>query len=144
MGRRRTAAHNVQPINPDVTELDLRFERESTPLPRSLEIEAIVQLGRERADLSPAHPASAVLYVAVRLLEELAAERGILPIDRTALRAPVPAAPPAADPRSRMERFVDTIEDTCERFLAEGAHPPNLAGALRGEAHRIERKYGGK
>jgi hypothetical protein len=112
------------------------FEPRETPLPRAMEIDAIVRLGRERAELAPSHPASVVLHVATRLLEELAAERGLLSEDCGALSEPAEET----GPRSRMERFIGTIEAVSDRFLAEGAHPPNLAGALRAEADRVERQ----
>jgi hypothetical protein len=111
---------------------------------RSMEIEAIVRFGRDLSDQTPAHPCSVTLHVALSLLEGLAKERGLLPVDRDVEAALAPSRPePASETGSPIERFTDSISATTDRFLAEGIYPPNLAAALRAEADRVQAKEKG-
>jgi len=133
----KVADLRLMPSKPPVVTDEQRYSR-------SMEIEAIVRFGRELSDQTPAHPCSATLYVALGLLEGLAKERGLLPVDRGVEAAPAPSRPePASEAASPMEQFIDSISATTDRFLAEGVYPPNLAAALRAEADRVQAKEKG-
>lgn len=113
------------------------------PQRRALEIETMVGLGIQRAEIDPTHPNSALLHIVCVLLGELAAENGLLPADPTAslkIAAPPPEASDEPETGTPIERFLAAIEAATARGYNAGIHPPNLAAALRAEADAIERK----